>query len=99
MNNNPFIIYRKGSAKALATVTAIIDGTGSIGAAVGPFLAGAIPGKDTIHQLNNIFYMLMAANVISLFVRSFQNYHLSLLICNIIFSKSIFHCKSYNFLN
>ena len=30
----------QGSAKATATVTAIIDGTGSIGAAVGPFLAG-----------------------------------------------------------
>ena len=57
-----------GSSKALATVTAIIDGTGSIGAAVGPFLAGAIPGKDTSHQLDNTFYMLMAANVISLFV-------------------------------
>lgn len=30
----------KGNAKALATVTAIIDGTGSIGAALGPFLTG-----------------------------------------------------------
>ena len=60
-----------GSSKALATVTAIIDGTGSIGAAVGPFLAGAIPGKDTSHQLDNTFYMLMAANVISLFVSTY----------------------------
>ena len=32
----------RGSAKALATVTSIIDGTGSIGAAIGPFLAGAL---------------------------------------------------------
>ena len=32
----------RGSGKALATVTSIIDGTGSIGAAVGPFLAGAL---------------------------------------------------------
>lgn len=62
-----------GSAKALATVTAIIDGTGSIGAAIGPFLAGAIPGKDTTHQLDNIFYMLMIANVISLFVSKSGN--------------------------
>ena len=32
----------RGSSKALATVTSIIDGTGSIGAAVGPLLAGAL---------------------------------------------------------
>jgi OPA family glycerol-3-phosphate transporter-like MFS transporter 1/2 len=35
----------QGSAKATATVTAIIDGTGSIGAAVGPFLAGQLPNN------------------------------------------------------
>ncbi len=35
----------QGSAKATATVTAIIDGTGSIGAAVGPFLAGSLLGS------------------------------------------------------
>ena len=58
-----------GSGKALATVTAIIDGTGSIGAAIGPFLAGAIPGKDTNDQLDNTFYMLTIANVLSFFVR------------------------------
>ena len=52
----------------MATVTAIIDGTGSIGAAVGPFLAGAIPGTDTKDQLNNVFYMLMGADVVSLIV-------------------------------
>ena len=55
----------------MATVTAIIDGTGSIGAAVGPFMAGAIPGKDTQDQLNNVFYMLMGADVVSLIVRPF----------------------------
>ncbi|KAK6155867.1 hypothetical protein DH2020_010115 [Rehmannia glutinosa] len=32
----------KGNSRALATVTAIIDGTGSIGAAVGPLLTGYI---------------------------------------------------------
>ena len=52
----------RGSSKALATVTSIIDGTGSVGAAIGPFLAGAI------HGLDNIFYMLMAADVCALLV-------------------------------
>ena len=36
----------RGSSKALATVTAIIDGTGSIGAAIGPLLAGALSGNS-----------------------------------------------------
>ena len=53
----------RGSSKALATVTSIIDGTGSIGAAIGPFLAGAIP------DLGNVFYMLMGADVVALLVR------------------------------
>ena len=52
----------------MALVVAIIDGTGSIGAAIGPFLAGAIPGKDAKHQLDNVFYMLMFAVVMSLSV-------------------------------
>jgi len=51
-----------GSARALATVTSIIDGTGSVGAAIGPFLAGAIPG------FQNVFYMLMGADVLALLV-------------------------------
>jgi OPA family glycerol-3-phosphate transporter-like MFS transporter 1/2 len=50
-----------GSSKALATVTSVIDGTGSIGAAVGPFLAGSI-GMD------NVFYMLMASDLLALLV-------------------------------
>lgn len=32
----------EGNARALATVSAIIDGTGSVGAAIGPFLTGYI---------------------------------------------------------
>ena len=52
----------QGSSKALATVTAIIDGTGSIGAAVGPFLAGAID------KLDNVFFMLMGADLLALIV-------------------------------
>ncbi|XP_042224983.1 glucose-6-phosphate exchanger SLC37A2-like isoform X2 [Homarus americanus] len=51
-----------GSAKALATVTAIIDGTGSIGAALGPLIAGRISELDW----NYVFYMLMAADVLAL---------------------------------
>lgn len=51
----------RGSGKALATVTAIIDGTGSIGAAIGPFLAGALSG-----DWSNVFYMLMLADVFAL---------------------------------
>lgn len=53
----------RGSGKALATVTAIIDGTGSIGAAIGPFLAGALSGSG---HWENVFYMLMGADVIAL---------------------------------
>ena len=44
-------------------MTAIIDGTGSIGAAIGPFLAGALSGHG---NWDNVFYMLMAADVFAL---------------------------------
>eukprot|EP00193_Tetraselmis_chui_P010555 CAMPEP_0177775690 /NCGR_PEP_ID=MMETSP0491_2-20121128/14265_1 /TAXON_ID=63592 /ORGANISM="Tetraselmis chuii, Strain PLY429" /LENGTH=469 /DNA_ID=CAMNT_0019294333 /DNA_START=252 /DNA_END=1661 /DNA_ORIENTATION=- len=47
-----------GSEKALATVTAIIDGMGSLGAAVGPFLVGYIASGEG--GFNNVFYMLYA---------------------------------------
>jgi len=53
----------RGSSKALATVTAIIDGTGSIGAAIGPFLAGALSGDD---HWGRVFNMLMIADVLAL---------------------------------
>lgn len=49
----------RGNAKALATVTAIIDGTGSVGAALGPLLTGVI--SPTGWQ--NVFYMLIGANI------------------------------------
>lgn len=54
-----------GNSKALATVTALIDGTGSIGAAVGPLLAGVVSNWAGWH---NVFYMLMASDVIALLV-------------------------------
>jgi OPA family glycerol-3-phosphate transporter-like MFS transporter 1/2 len=48
-----------GNAKALATVSAIIDGTGSIGAALGPWLAGFV--SQTSWQ--NVFYLLIASDI------------------------------------
>jgi OPA family glycerol-3-phosphate transporter-like MFS transporter 1/2 len=53
----------KGNARALATVTAIIDGTGSIGAAIGPFLVGYISSHS--NDWNHVFYMLYAADLIA----------------------------------
>uniref|UniRef100_A0A8C8YLG3 Glucose-6-phosphate exchanger SLC37A2 n=1 Tax=Prolemur simus TaxID=1328070 RepID=A0A8C8YLG3_PROSS len=51
----------QGNAKALSTVTAIIDGTGSIGAALGPLLAGLISPTGW----NNVFYMLISADILA----------------------------------
>ncbi|XWS73019.1 hypothetical protein CRYUN_Cryun02cG0090000 [Craigia yunnanensis] len=47
----------KGNSRALATVTAIIDGTGSVGAALGPLLAGYISTRGW----NSVFLMLSVA--------------------------------------
>ncbi|KAH9617240.1 hypothetical protein KSS87_012521 [Heliosperma pusillum] len=47
----------KGNSRALATVTAIIDGTGSIGAAIGPVLVGYISTSGW----NTVFAMLIAS--------------------------------------
>jgi OPA family glycerol-3-phosphate transporter-like MFS transporter 1/2 len=52
----------EGNSKALATVTAIIDGTGSIGAAVGPLLAGFVSS----YGWHNVFIMLMISDVFAL---------------------------------
>ncbi|OAD57796.1 Sugar phosphate exchanger 2, partial [Eufriesea mexicana] len=51
------------NSKALATVTAIIDGTGSIGAAVGPLVVGVVAHWIGWH---NVFYMLMIAAMMAL---------------------------------
>jgi len=53
------------NSKALATVTAIIDGTGSIGAAVGPLLAGLV---SEWAGWNSVFYMLMYSDLMALLV-------------------------------
>ncbi|XP_052203852.1 putative glycerol-3-phosphate transporter 1 [Diospyros lotus] len=50
-----------GNSRALATVTAIIDGTGSIGAAIGPLLTGYISEKSW----SAVFTMLMAAALVA----------------------------------
>lgn len=47
----------KFNSRGLATVTAIIDGTGSVGAAVGPLLTGYISAESW----DGVFTMLMAA--------------------------------------
>uniref|UniRef100_A0A671MF95 Glycerol-3-phosphate transporter-like n=1 Tax=Sinocyclocheilus anshuiensis TaxID=1608454 RepID=A0A671MF95_9TELE len=54
----------KGNARALSTVTAIIDGTGSVGAAVGPLLAGLLSARGW----DQVFYMLMTADFLALLV-------------------------------
>ncbi|GKV33793.1 hypothetical protein SLEP1_g42249 [Rubroshorea leprosula] len=51
----------KGNSRALATVTAIIDGTGSVGAAIGPVLTGYISAKSW----TAVFTMLMAAALVA----------------------------------
>ncbi|KAK9144396.1 hypothetical protein Sjap_004299 [Stephania japonica] len=50
-----------GNSRALATVTAIIDGTGSVGAAIGPLVTGYISAKSW----NAVFTMLMAAALVA----------------------------------
>ncbi|XP_068635298.1 putative glycerol-3-phosphate transporter 1 [Aristolochia californica] len=50
-----------GNSRALATVTAIIDGTGSVGAALGPLLTGYISAKSW----SAVFTMLMVAALVA----------------------------------
>ncbi|KAG5677445.1 hypothetical protein PVAND_007203 [Polypedilum vanderplanki] len=52
----------EGNAKALATVTSIIDGTGSIGAALGPLIAGLVQAGGW----QNVFYMLIISNIMAM---------------------------------
>ncbi|XP_021745447.1 putative glycerol-3-phosphate transporter 5 [Chenopodium quinoa] len=47
----------RGNSRALATVTAIIDGTGSVGAAIGPVLVGYISTSGW----NTVFAMLITS--------------------------------------
>ncbi|KAJ6415382.1 hypothetical protein OIU84_004221 [Salix udensis] len=54
-------ISLRGNSRALATVTSIIDGTGSVGAALGPLLTGYISSKSW----SAVFTMLMAAALVA----------------------------------
>lgn len=51
----------RGNSRALATVTAIIDGTGSVGAALGPLLTGFI----STDGWTGVFIMLTLSSLIS----------------------------------
>lgn len=55
----------KGNAKALATVTAIIDGTGSMGAALGPLLTGFLAQFGGAAGWEAVFGMLMVSALAS----------------------------------
>jgi len=54
----------KGSSKALATVSAIIDGTGSIGAAMGPLIAS----RPFMNTTNTIWMLMGSAASANLFL-------------------------------
>lgn len=51
----------KGDSRALATVTAIIDGTGSVGAALGPLLTGFLSEKGW----DSVFIMLTVGALVA----------------------------------
>ncbi|XP_065206227.1 glucose-6-phosphate exchanger SLC37A2 isoform X2 [Planococcus citri] len=55
------------NSKAISTVTAIIDGMGSIGAAVGPLLTGFV---STYGSWDEVFIMLMVADFFALLTLS-----------------------------
>ncbi|XP_058805839.1 glucose-6-phosphate exchanger SLC37A2 isoform X2 [Phymastichus coffea] len=58
-------------SKALATVTAIIDGTGSIGAAVGPLVAGFVSSRgDPKTAWHNVYYVLIASEFMAILLLS-----------------------------
>ncbi|XP_063545604.1 glucose-6-phosphate exchanger SLC37A2 isoform X1 [Cydia strobilella] len=56
-----------GNAQALATVAAIIDGTGSVGAALGPLLAGVVSSGGAA-AWPRVFYMLIVCDCLALFL-------------------------------
>lgn len=62
MTSSPVLCTPQGNNKALATVTAIIDGMGSIGAAVGPMLTGYISEKA---GFDGVFVMLYSAAIMA----------------------------------
>lgn len=63
----------KGNVKAMAVVTAIIDGTGSLGAALGPLLAGVIASSS--NSWVDVFYMLIISDTLAALLLSRQFVH------------------------
>lgn len=63
----------RGNTKAMAVVTSIIDGTGSLGAAIGPLLAGVI--SESTGSWTDVFYMLIIADIIAAILLSRQFAH------------------------
>lgn len=64
----------QGNAKALATVSAIIDGMGSLGAALGPMLTGYISdhgGFDMVFAMLYLSALIAASLLARLAVREF----------------------------
>ncbi|KAF2357601.1 Major facilitator superfamily [Trinorchestia longiramus] len=61
----------QNSAKALATVSAVIDGTGSVGAALGPFMTGIVADHFGWEQ---VFIMLMISSGFGLVCLAVQAY-------------------------
>jgi OPA family glycerol-3-phosphate transporter-like MFS transporter 1/2 len=53
----------KGNQKAKATVSAIIDGTGSIGAAIGPFLIGWVVENVSVCICVLVFLLFHAVSM------------------------------------
>lgn len=57
-----YMLLTQGNAKALATVSAIIDGMGSIGAALGPMMTGYISEKG---GFDLVFAMLYSSAIMA----------------------------------
>lgn len=53
-----------GNKQALATVTAIIDGMGSLGAALGPAITGEILSSSGKHSFDRVFIMLSISSLL-----------------------------------
>lgn len=60
----------QGNTKAMAVVTAIIDATGSLGAAIGPLLAGLVSSKTS--SWDDVFYMLIGCDILAAILLSRQ---------------------------
>ncbi|XP_039022580.1 putative glycerol-3-phosphate transporter 4 isoform X1 [Hibiscus syriacus] len=64
----------RGDSRALATVTAIIDGTGSVGAALGPLITGFLSSKgwDTVFMMLNAGALIASLLLSHLVIAEFR---------------------------